>query len=118
LGVPRLHGVGLQLRAGEIVGIAGVSGNGQSELLELLSACAGPRPARCGWVTALHAAHWLDPHARARAGSGPCARGPPRARWCCPLPPGNRPCWATKARPRYSRHGWMRHAAMRQDTAE
>jgi general nucleoside transport system ATP-binding protein len=42
LGVTRLHDVGLQLRAGEIVGIAGVSGNGQSELLDvLLAACAG-----------------------------------------------------------------------------
>lgn len=36
-GVERLKSINLQLRAGEIVGIAGVSGNGQTELLELLS---------------------------------------------------------------------------------
>jgi simple sugar transport system ATP-binding protein len=42
LGVPRVAGVGLDLHAGEIVGIAGVSGNGQGELLELLSGLAAP----------------------------------------------------------------------------
>lgn len=36
-GVPRVKQVDLTVRAGEIVGIAGVSGNGQSELLEALA---------------------------------------------------------------------------------
>jgi simple sugar transport system ATP-binding protein len=36
-GVLRLDDVSLSVREGEIVGIAGVSGNGQSELLEILS---------------------------------------------------------------------------------
>ncbi|MDX1782286.1 MAG: ABC transporter ATP-binding protein [Thalassovita sp.] len=35
-GVERLKGVSLNIRAGEILGIAGVAGNGQSELLEVL----------------------------------------------------------------------------------
>ncbi|MEO1494316.1 MAG: ABC transporter ATP-binding protein [Pseudomonadota bacterium] len=39
-GVARLSDVSLELRAGEILGIAGVSGNGQSELLQLLSGIA------------------------------------------------------------------------------
>ncbi len=42
LGVQRLVDVSLQLRAGEIVGIAGVSGNGQSELLDVLSGLLKP----------------------------------------------------------------------------
>jgi len=42
LGVLRLDGIDLQLRAGEIVGIAGVSGNGQSELLEVLCGLRQP----------------------------------------------------------------------------
>ncbi len=36
-GVLRLDNVSFNVRAGEIVGVAGVSGNGQSELLDLLS---------------------------------------------------------------------------------
>ena len=41
-GVERLKGIDLTVRAGEIVGLAGVAGNGQSELLEVLG---GMRPA-------------------------------------------------------------------------
>jgi simple sugar transport system ATP-binding protein len=39
-GVERLKGVSFQIRAGEILGIAGVAGNGQSELLEALGGIA------------------------------------------------------------------------------
>lgn len=41
-GVPALKDVSLTLKAGEIVGVAGVSGNGQSELLEVLSGLRAP----------------------------------------------------------------------------
>ena len=48
LGTPALTGVSLQVRAGEIVGVAGVAGNGQRELAEVI---AGERPATSGTVT-------------------------------------------------------------------
>jgi simple sugar transport system ATP-binding protein len=42
-GRPRLRDVDLTLRAGEIVGIAGIAGNGQSELLEVLAGLTAPQ---------------------------------------------------------------------------
>jgi len=50
-GVQMLDDIGLELRAGEIVGIAGVSGNGQTELLQVLSGIRAPSAGRlevCG----------------------------------------------------------------------
>lgn len=47
-GVVRLDHVGFDVRAGEIVGIAGVAGNGQSELLEII---AGMRRPSSGTIT-------------------------------------------------------------------
>jgi general nucleoside transport system ATP-binding protein len=44
-GFPALRGVNLAVRAGEIVGIAGVSGNGQSELVQVIG---GQRDATAG----------------------------------------------------------------------
>lgn len=41
-GVPALHDLRLEVRAREIVGIAGVSGNGQTELVEVLSGMRVP----------------------------------------------------------------------------
>jgi simple sugar transport system ATP-binding protein len=46
-GAPRLRGVGFQVRAGEIFGIAGVEGNGQRELVEVLN---GLRRATAGEI--------------------------------------------------------------------
>ncbi len=47
-GVALLNDMNLELRAGEIVCVAGVSGNGQTELLEVLS---GVRPLTSGRIT-------------------------------------------------------------------
>ena len=61
-GVAVLEGIDFTVRAGEIVGIAGVSGNGQSELLEVL---AGIRPPTAGRLVigerVIDAAHPADP---------------------------------------------------------
>jgi len=63
-GIARVDHVSLSVRSGEILGIAGVSGNGQSELLEVLS---GMSPLTSGDVTVnginVTAKHTTDPAA-------------------------------------------------------
>jgi ABC-type uncharacterized transport system ATPase subunit len=116
LDVPRVDGVSLVLRAGEIVGIAGVSGNGQSELLELLS---GLRRPAAGTLTIGEArftpGRWLTP---IRARSLAVAHVPEdRQRRGLVLPFA---AWESAALghqdwPRYRRGPWMRPAPMRED---
>ena len=45
-GLPALRGVTLNVRAGEIVGLAGVAGNGQSELAEVITGLRPPTQGR------------------------------------------------------------------------
>ncbi len=47
-GLPAVNGVSLSVRAGEILALAGVQGNGQTELVE---AIAGMRPVESGTIT-------------------------------------------------------------------
>ena len=42
-GIEKVRGVSLKVRAGEIVGIAGVDGNGQTELIEAIPGFGGAR---------------------------------------------------------------------------
>jgi general nucleoside transport system ATP-binding protein len=67
-GVQRLRDVSLDIAAGEIVGVAGVAGNGQDELVEAL---VGLRPVRSGTIEiAGRAVHGRPVGARRRAGLG------------------------------------------------
>ena len=70
-GVARVKDVGFTVHAGEIVGIAGVAGNGQSELLETL---AGIRQATSGRITLkdqeISGANFLDARGMRELGLG------------------------------------------------
>jgi simple sugar transport system ATP-binding protein len=46
-GLPRVHAVSLSVKGGELVGLAGISGNGQKELIEALT---GQRQASAGTI--------------------------------------------------------------------
>ena len=68
LGVERLKNVNFMLRAGEIVGIAGVAGNGQSELLEALAGTRIPSRGEISLGGRDLVREQLDPRARRALG--------------------------------------------------
>jgi len=67
-GTRRLRGVNLELRAGEIVAVAGVSGNGQSELLAALAGLIQPSAGEVHLAGHDLAAEELGPRARRKLG--------------------------------------------------
>ena len=105
LGVARLADVSLTLRAGEIVGVAGVSGNGQSELLDALSGLLVPDAGTLQLGgRAFTPARWLDPATARELARRARARRPPPARPGAAVRGlGVGACSATSARPRYGR---------------
>ena len=116
-GVPTLSNVSLQLHAGEIVGVAGVSGNGQSELLEVLSGMRAPTSGTLQLNERTFTADaWLTP-SRARALK---LAHVPEDRHACGLVMGF-PAWETAVlgyqdQPHYRSGPSMKHAVMRAET--
>ena len=119
LGTQRLQGVSLRLSAGEIVGVAGVSGNGQSELLELLSGLRAPDAGtlRVGDAR-FHAGHWLDPQ-RARAlGVAHVPEDRQARALVMDFAAWESAVLGYEAAPEASRRGWMQVAALRGAAAQ
>jgi len=118
LGVLRLQGVSLQLRAGQIVGLAGVSGNGQSELLELLSGLRAPDAGtlRVGDAR-FHAAHWLDPHHARRLSLAHVPEDRQERALVMGLAAWESAVLGYEGEAAVSRHGWMNNAALRRAAA-
>ncbi|MDM0116614.1 ABC transporter ATP-binding protein [Variovorax sp. J22R133] len=117
-GTPRLVDVSLHLGAGEIVGIAGVSGNGQSELLEVLSGMLAPQSGTLvlGSRTFTRE-HWLDPKAAREAGLAHVPEDRHRRGLVLPFAAWESAVLGYQQRARYNRHGWMRQSTMQADTA-
>ena len=118
LGVPRLADVSLALHPGEIVGIAGVSGNGQSELLDVLSGLLTPAQGELVVGSQRFTpGHWLSTkEARAlRIAHVPEDRH--RRGMVLGFEAWETAVLGYEARPRYSLGGWMRQRAMREDCA-
>ena len=118
LGVTRVDGVGLRLSAGEIVGVAGVSGNGQSELLDLLS---GLRPPDSGTLSlgarTFDARHWLEPALARELRIAHVPEDRHLRGLVLPFPAWESAVLGYQQRPRYSHHGWMQQRTMRADCA-
>ena len=88
-GVPALRDFGIQVRAGEIVGIAGVAGNGQSELAQVIT---GLRKCSTGKVV-INGEDIVnqDPRARDQAQGGARPRRPPSRGQLAGPEPGRQP---------------------------
>ncbi|MFT5114238.1 MAG: ABC-type uncharacterized transport system ATPase subunit [Parasphingorhabdus sp.] len=70
-GAMRLNGISFELHAGEILGVAGVAGNGQTELLEILSGMRAPEEGRFTVLNhKVSASETMSPDAMRKIGVG------------------------------------------------
>jgi general nucleoside transport system ATP-binding protein len=116
--VERLRGVDLTLRAGEIVGVAGVAGNGQSELLDVLSGLRTPQQGRLEIGTAaFEPAHWLDPRLARKLGLAHVPEDRHARAMVMNFAAWESAVLGYEELPLYSRAGWMLHRRMREATA-
>jgi simple sugar transport system ATP-binding protein len=121
LGVARLKDVSLALRAGEIVGIAGVSGNGQSELLDVLSGLLAPQQGTLAvgqghGTRRFEPGRWLDPAAARALRIAHVPEDRHKRGLVLPFA-----AWESAVLGylgRYSRGGFMQHPRMRADTVQ
>jgi general nucleoside transport system ATP-binding protein len=119
LGVARLSDVNLTLRAGEIVGVAGVSGNGQSELLDVLSGLRAPTQGGLQVGSrSFVPAQWLTPHDARELRIAHVPEDRHRRGLVLPFGAWESSVLGYQARARYSLRGWMRARVMRDDCAE
>ena len=118
-GVERLKGVSLQLRAGEILGLAGVAGNGQSELLEVLGGYAAARGAvRLNGQALPLAGPGSDAGARRAAGLGHVPEDRQTEGLIMPYTAWENTVFGYHRDPRYQRGLLMDNAAIRAEAAD
>jgi simple sugar transport system ATP-binding protein len=115
-GVQRLADVSLQLRSGEIVGIAGVSGNGQSELLDVLAGLLTPTSGELQVGDQVFTTkRWLDSSQARELRIAHVPEDRHRRGLVLPFSAWESAVLGYQQRPRYSRRGWMRQRQMRDD---
>lgn len=118
LKVPRLKGVSLTLRAGEMVGVAGVSGNGQSELLDVLAGLLRPESGSlmlCG--QAFGAMAWLDPLTARSLGVAHVPEDRHARALVMDFAAWESAVLGYDGQAQYGSHGWLDHSRMRSATA-
>jgi simple sugar transport system ATP-binding protein len=114
LGVKRLDEVSLSLREGEIVGVAGVSGNGQSELLDVLCGLQAPAAGELSVGTQRFSPRrWLHPRLARELRIAHVPEDRLRRGLVLPFPAWESAALGYQDRPAFSRRGWMRRSAMR-----
>jgi simple sugar transport system ATP-binding protein len=118
LNVVRLDEVNLTLRGGEIVGVAGVSGNGQSELLDVLSGMLSPNDGELTLgESSFSAGAWLDPHSARTHGLAHVPEDRHARAMVMDFSAWESAVLGYDGLPEYGSGGWMNHAAMKAATA-
>ena len=119
LKVVRLQDVGITLRAGEIVGVAGVSGNGQSELLEVLSGLLAPGAGTLEvGGNAFRAGAWMDPRKARTLGLAHVPEDRHDRAMVMSFEAWESAVLGYEWLPLYCRQGWMDHPHMQGATVE
>ena len=119
LGVQRLKDVSLALHAGEIVGVAGVSGNGQSELMDVLAGLLKPDQGELRLLAAtFDRQHWLEPKMARNLGLAHVPEDRHARALVMAFAAWESAVLGYDDLPDYTTHGWMRHPQMRQATAD
>jgi len=118
LGVARLAGVSVSLRAGEILGIAGVSGNGQSELLDVLAGLLVPQHGQLViGERRFVPAHWLTPDVARALRIAHVPEDRQKRGLVLPFAAWESAVLGYQRLPRYNRGGLLQQATMRGDCA-
>ncbi len=119
LNVVRLSGLNLTLRSGEIVGVAGVSGNGQSELLDVLSGLLQPTSGRLQiGEQRFDGSDRLDPQKARTLGLAHVPEDRHARAMVMDFVAWESAVLGYDGLAEYARGGWMNHRAMRQATAD
>ena len=119
LKVTRLHGLDIQLRAGEIVGVAGVSGNGQSELLEVLSGLQAPVEGKLEVAgRTFHAGAWMNPRVARQLGVAHVPEDRHERAMVMSFQAWESAVLGYEWLPQYCHQGWMNHTHMQLATTD
>ena len=119
LKVVRLHGVDIELKAGEIVGVAGVSGNGQSEILEVLSGLLAPAEGALEvGGSSFRAGAWMDPRQARNLGVAHVPEDRHERAMVMSFEAWESAVLGYEWLAQYCRHGWMEHPQMHRATVD
>jgi simple sugar transport system ATP-binding protein len=119
LGVLRLKDVSLALRAGEMVGVAGVSGNGQSELMDVLTGLLSPDQGELQLLGShFTPAQWLDPGQARALGLAHVPEDRHARALVMAFAAWESAVLGYEDLPDYSKGGWMNHRHMHQATSD
>ncbi len=116
--VIRLSDIHLDLRAGEIVGVAGVSGNGQSELLDVLSGLLAPTAGEMQLGDrSFNPAAWLDVGTARALGLAHVPEDRHARAMVMAFSAWESAVLGYDGLPAYTQRGWMNHGNMRRATS-